>query len=175
MGRYVGSIDCRGSTSAGRARMVSDPPPTAPTRPPSCGRAPDRKPSRQATTTKRMASRSSGFTRPIVARSGRGCRPGRSVRSCEDRISHERSWTCAGSTACCRFVEGPRGGHRHRAPGGNVAVRVSRRSPGCLPRRRSRRGWCTSLAPHPGSRTSSRAARRSRYKRPPPVRGPPGA
>ena len=42
--------------------MASAPPPMAPSRPPTCGSAPDRKPRRTASTTSRMAMRSNGFT-----------------------------------------------------------------------------------------------------------------
>ena len=66
-GRMAGSRASSGSASNGRAAMASAPPPMAPSRPPTCGSAPERKPRRMASTMSRMATRSSGFTARMVA------------------------------------------------------------------------------------------------------------
>src|SRR6185436_15910343 len=59
-----------GSTRWGRARTTRAPPPTAPSSPPTWGRAPEWKPRTTARTMSRIATRSSGFTARSSHRDG---------------------------------------------------------------------------------------------------------
>ena len=70
-GRTAGSRPSMASMTSGRPRMTSAAPPTAPTRPPSCGSAPERKPRAAPTRSSTMAATSIGFTPPIVAQVSR--------------------------------------------------------------------------------------------------------
>ena len=71
-GRIPAGTLSSGSTRSGSERTASAPPPIAPRRPPTWGSAPDRNPSRIASTTRTMAMRSRGFTGGMVAQVARG-------------------------------------------------------------------------------------------------------
>ena len=93
----------------GRARgPTSAPPPTAPSRPPTCGSAPELKPRTTASTTSRMATRSSGFT-------ARSSHRGHESAPAPVAVRGGPGWSRAGVWPDVQPTVTPRGSRRRRS------------------------------------------------------------